>query len=57
MRVPISRIPLQQIAISPFAGHGAFFGMSLADIAPLQVVPKMSRKADTLDDTGINTLI
>jgi hypothetical protein len=43
--------------ISQFAGHGAFFGMHLADAAPHHIAPQMSRKADTLDDNGINTMI
>jgi len=47
----------EQNEISQFAGHGAFFGMPLADIAPHHFGPQMSRKADTLDDNGINTMI
>jgi hypothetical protein len=41
----------------PFAGHGATFGMPLADIAPHHSVPQLSRIADTPDDNGINALI
>jgi hypothetical protein len=43
--------------ISQFAGHGAFFGMPLADIAPHHPVSRMSWKADTPYDNGINIMI
>jgi len=42
---------------SQFAGRGTFFGMPLADVAPHHAAPEMSRKADTLDDNGINAMI
>jgi hypothetical protein len=44
-------------AISHFAGHGAFFGMPLADVAPHHPDPKMSRIPDTPNDNGINAMI
>jgi hypothetical protein len=40
-----------------FAGHGAYFGMHLADIAPHHRAQQMSRKADTSNDNGINAMI
>jgi len=46
-----------QNANGPFAGHGAIFGMSLADIAVHHIAPGMSQNADTLNDNGINTMI
>jgi hypothetical protein len=43
--------------ISQFAGHGAFFGMPLADIAPHHHAQQMSRKADAPYDKCINAMI
>jgi hypothetical protein len=50
-------VPDRGAEILQFAGHGASFGMRLADIAPIHFMRQLSRKADTQDDIGINAMI